>query len=591
MPTGNLATVTRTPAGIVVTGDATDPDASGPVQVDVEVDGVVVGSMQASRADGRFAGTVPARAGGQVCAWALNAGQGGDALLGCHSLDIRVDPVGHIDEVAVTDAGLRVRGWVLDLDTTGPVQVRLMVDGTERGLAVANENRSDVGAAYPGYGGLHGFDITLAGPQRHTSVCAVGVNVGPGSSETRLGCARDPRAVSVLTLNIEGTQEEFANPVAYGTTVVPWRDRYRRLAGWMVDTSTLPDFIALQELPARKWWTVGWSLDPLDHVSPYDYESLFVLLDEIRARTGARYRIAYLSADRTGEPGLYQGKALIYNADRIRNTTTLVNGTPVAHDDRTTVGVHMRLSHPCHIVPPQSSGKCDLIDSTAGSDHEGRHLVTDYTDPTAGTWHRGPAAAAVFELRDDPGKHVIVANVHVGHRCTMDHKTPPCLALERAELLAVRNLVDAVSTAWAPRTKLVPPIVVGDFNGEADMPTTALDGSYAPTLPDFDRAAADDVDFVLVGKPGTYAAAHKVTAESVAYPQRVKFLGMDKAPYCGTPATTLADHCAVFVQLLPYTSADTPPPPGPATPGPEQPDGPGGPTDQVCERKPWLPDC
>ena len=54
-----------------------------------------------------------------------------------------------------------------------------------RGAYMANLSRPDVGSAYPGFGDLHGFDITLALPEGLTSsktYCVYAINVGAGSS-------------------------------------------------------------------------------------------------------------------------------------------------------------------------------------------------------------------------------------------------------------------------------------------------------------------------------------------------------------------------------------------------------------------------
>jgi hypothetical protein len=274
-----------------------------------------------------------------------------------------------------------------------------------------------------------------------------------------------------------------------------------------------------------------------------------VLIEEL-ARRGAHYRIAYLSPDyvRQGIYSLYQGRALIYNADRVHNVTTLVNSWAVAHDDKRVKGVHMRTSWPCN--PPASlKSRCELIDSTSGSDHEGRHWVSTYIDPTSGDWKRGPQAAA-FELTSDPGKYFLVANVHAQRCLEEPPKSKPCLAPERADQLALRSLMASLKTAWAPRPRLIPPIVAGDFNGGPDTPTPDL-GAYEPTLPDFDDTTSAGIDFVLSGKLSAYPSAYTPTTVGGSYPQVTPYTTGGDRHYCGTIATVLADHCAVFAQYLP----------------------------------------
>jgi endonuclease/exonuclease/phosphatase family metal-dependent hydrolase len=544
-PKGTLAGVTRDASGVHVSGAASDPDAAGPVEVTIEINGRYVGSVLANGPGGAFSGTVGARAGSEVCARAINRNKGEDVQIGCRRIDIQVDPFGAVDEVTSTAMGLRVRGWAIDPDTNAATSVHVYVDGQDRRLGViASTDRPDVAAANPGYGSEHGFDITLPGSKLHTSVCVDAVNQGPGDLR-RLGCGRVDRAISLLTLNIEGTHEEWTNDNGQGSVGIPWRERYRRLARWMAASGTLPDLIALQEVPARKFWVT-----PVPNLEPPDYESLFVIIDQIERLTGAHYRIAYLSADyvRNGWNSLYQGKALIYNADRLRNTTTLVNAFAVAHDNTTRVGVHMRTSWPCAVTSPEFAGHCNLIDSTSQTDREGRHWVSSYRNPTTGEWARGPAAA-VFELVAAPGKHIIVFNVHANRWCPSNGDQCD-LAADRADQLALRALVDEVTRVWGPRPKLIPPIVAGDFNGGVDMPTSDLSTREA-TLPDFNETKAENIDFVLGGKSSIYQSSYEPTVVGLTYPAREPFSTGAERGYCGSVATVLADHCSVLAQYLP----------------------------------------
>jgi hypothetical protein len=519
-PVGSLTSVSRPPSGLEVRGTATDPDASGPVSIEVQVDGRSLGTLLASGPGGAFSGTVvPQRPeeGRRVCVTAINRNQGLNTELGCRSLQVQFNPIGHLDQVSITAGGLRVRGWVIDPDTTAPVGVHLYVDGRMRHAVAASADRPDVGAIHPQYGAAHGFDAILPGAKRHTSVCAYGINVGPGSINSQLGCDRDPHAVSLFNLNIEGTHVDYPNDNGVGETKIPWRDRYRRVATWMADTGTLPDIITLQEVPARKQW--NW---PLPHNDPADYESLFVLIEEIKRRTNANYRIAYLSADYVDEgiQPLYQGRALIYNADRVRNTTLLVNSWPRPHDDTTTTGVHMRPSWPCDHPPAEFAHSCDLID------FEGRHWVSAHTNPSDNKWKRGPQAA-MFELISDPGKHIIVVNAHI-HPST-----------DPADYPSIQTLVDETTRLWAPRTMLMPPIVAGDLNGASE-------------LPDFDLTATENVDYIMTGKPSVFRSRYGPKAEIEVYPTRRTLPGKTEPEgFCGMQATYLSDHCALFAQYLP----------------------------------------
>ncbi len=109
-------------------------------------------------------------------------------LLGCQVYrELGHDPIGHVDAVDPLYGGVRLRGWTLDRDTTGPINALRAVDGGTLVSSVASDARSDIGTAYPGYGPAHGFDISMPiTPGTHT-LCAAGQNVGPGS-DGFLGC-------------------------------------------------------------------------------------------------------------------------------------------------------------------------------------------------------------------------------------------------------------------------------------------------------------------------------------------------------------------------------------------------------------------
>jgi hypothetical protein len=95
-------------------------------------------------------------------------------------------PFGHLDSANLVDGVVRVDGWAIDPDTTGPVEVRVLVDGALYDLAVARVPRPDVGAAH-GMGNDHGFSIPLPSLHGAHFVCVQVTNVGPGA-DGDLGC-------------------------------------------------------------------------------------------------------------------------------------------------------------------------------------------------------------------------------------------------------------------------------------------------------------------------------------------------------------------------------------------------------------------
>jgi hypothetical protein len=222
-PTGALSGATRLPTGLRVTGTAKDPDAAGSVTVHVYANSTYRGALQTT--NGSFDGTVPVIAGHQqVCAIAVNRNKGTNTELGCRSLNVSVNPLGHLDEASSDLNGIRLRGWAIDPDTAAPIAVHLYVDSAGQAVT-ASRNRPDVGAAYPLYGSNHGFDTTIpAGNGVHT-VCAYGINTGPGvndssgDSNTDLGCK---------TVTVQADPYGSVDQVDANSAVI-------RVRGWAID--------------------------------------------------------------------------------------------------------------------------------------------------------------------------------------------------------------------------------------------------------------------------------------------------------------------------------------------------------------------
>ena len=135
-------------------------------------------------------------------------------------VDAAHSPVGHLDSVTPVLGGLRVRGWTLDPDTTGWIYGWISF-GSQQGPVAASVDRPDLAAAFPGRGTAHGFDRTYSLLAGTYSVCAWGVNTGPGR-DTGIGC-------TTATVNSSpfGNLDEV-RPIAGGFV----------LQGWAIDPDT-----------------------------------------------------------------------------------------------------------------------------------------------------------------------------------------------------------------------------------------------------------------------------------------------------------------------------------------------------------------
>jgi hypothetical protein len=237
-PSGAFESIHRGPGGIVVSGWAVDPDSPSPIEVEVEVDGITVGRITADvphpgRGAHGFDALVPVRSGSWVCVSAVNIGAGtGNTQLGCRAFAIVVDPFGAFEALTETGTTVQVRGWAIDPDTASPIDVHVYVDNVFTGGATAHHSRPDVAAAYPRYGDLHGYDLSIpASPAKGAHLlCIYTINTGLGAN-TQLGCKPytvygPPDAPSELVLT----------PNVYYISVW-WRDNADDESGWRIERS------------------------------------------------------------------------------------------------------------------------------------------------------------------------------------------------------------------------------------------------------------------------------------------------------------------------------------------------------------------
>jgi hypothetical protein len=144
---------------------------------------------------------------------------------------------------------------------------------------------------------------------------------------------------------------------------------------------TWPDFIALQELPALKQWKIAFPIGP--NFDPRGYESLDILINEIKRVTGQSYRIAYLSADYVprGEQPAVPGKGAALQ----RRPRPEHNGGHRPRRGRRCPRPdpprHARASElPLRRAP--NGDTCGLLDA------DGRHWTAAQIDSRTGAWAR-----------------------------------------------------------------------------------------------------------------------------------------------------------------------------------------------------------
>ena len=98
------------------------------------------------------------------------------------------NPFGSLDGAGRSPGTIDITGWAIDPDTTDPLTVHVYVDGKWTIAGTTGVSRPDVASAFPGWGTNRGFSIDVPVSAGTHTVCAYGINQGPGNSNSKLGC-------------------------------------------------------------------------------------------------------------------------------------------------------------------------------------------------------------------------------------------------------------------------------------------------------------------------------------------------------------------------------------------------------------------
>lgn len=202
-PIGALDLVRQVPGGVEASGWSLDLDTRAQIEVHAYAGGTGIATtadhprsdigwlFPAWGPDHGYLTTIQTVASGplSVCTYGINVGVGGNAALGCRSVTLRQNPFGAIDSVSRVDGRVRIQGWAIDPSVGAPIDVHLYVGGSGSAYPAA-ESRPDVASAFPGYGALHGYDVSVMAPPG-ALLCVYGINVGEGGNAL-VGCRTAP---------------------------------------------------------------------------------------------------------------------------------------------------------------------------------------------------------------------------------------------------------------------------------------------------------------------------------------------------------------------------------------------------------------
>ncbi|MEP7794735.1 hypothetical protein ABKW26_12995, partial [Sanguibacter sp. 25GB23B1] len=122
-----------------------------------------------------------------VCIYAINNVTGHNPLIGCRTITVvNATPIGAIDVARASGPDtIQLRGWVLDPDTTDPIDIHVYVGSTVTPVR-AELPRPDVDTYYA-KGADHGYDITIPTKPGTHNVCIYAINNVTGHNPL-IGC-------------------------------------------------------------------------------------------------------------------------------------------------------------------------------------------------------------------------------------------------------------------------------------------------------------------------------------------------------------------------------------------------------------------
>lgn len=256
-PLGAFDEMRIAPDGVTVRGWALDQGSQGPLEIAVYLEGVFLGIGLADDYRPDVAAKFPATGinhgfhlyvptgyttNGNLCLYAINdtSTAGSNTLLECKEMSLPTAPFGSLDSVSmapvfvkdpkdskkfIETVGAWLDGWTINPKSEDPITVHNYVDGkilktTDGDVSIdADEYRDDIDAAFPNFGGSHGFSRSIYLDAGEHTICAYGIASGNNSN---LGCK------SITVSNNSLSSLDMVSRIPGGI----------RAQGWVLDPDT-----------------------------------------------------------------------------------------------------------------------------------------------------------------------------------------------------------------------------------------------------------------------------------------------------------------------------------------------------------------
>ena len=197
VPTGVIDAASAVAGKLTIRGWAIDRDSQSATQVQVRADGKTLGTLNANAAKSGLNAAMPGYGDNHGYSGTVQGFPAGTHTVTVHAKDLSngkwtqiasrsvSQATGYpwlaVDEVASKAPGkLLARGWAIDPDTTGTVRVHFYLDGKALTSIAADQTKTGLNTAKPGYGDKHAYRLERSGISagKH-SLCIIAINQGP----------------------------------------------------------------------------------------------------------------------------------------------------------------------------------------------------------------------------------------------------------------------------------------------------------------------------------------------------------------------------------------------------------------------------